>query len=173
MSIEDRFQRIDTFMFDVDGVMTDGGIVVMGNGDLARIMNTKDGYALQLAAKRGYRFFIISGSAHSGVERRMNNLGITNVYFGVMNKKAFVQKLIAEHNLDPQTILFMGDDMPDMPVFEIVAIGCCPADAVPDVKSAARYISSLPGGTGCVREIIEKVMKIRGHWGVDENIASK
>lgn len=173
MGIADKFRQIDTFMFDVDGVMTDGGIVVMANGDMARIMNTKDGYALQLAVKKGYKFFIISGSAPSGVERRMNNLGIKNVYFEVPNKKAFVTKLIEEHRLDASRILFMGDDMPDMKVFEIVSLGCCPADAVADVKNAADYISPKVGGSGCVRDVIEKVLKSNNHWGVEEGISSK
>lgn len=173
MNILDKFQRINTFMFDVDGVMTDGGIVVMGNGDMARIMNTKDGYALQLAAKKGYKIFVITGSSFSGVERRMNNLGIKNVYFEIKDKKTFVQKLIAEHNLNKEKILFMGDDLSDMPTFDVVGIGACPSDAVSEVISAAAYISTKAGGRGCVRDVIEKVLKCNGDWGVDVTIASK
>ncbi len=167
MRIIDRFRLIDTFMFDVDGVMTDGGIVVLGSGDMARIMNTKDGYAMALAIKRGYRIFVVSGSAPSGVERRMNNLGIQHVFFKIGDKKTFVEKLIEEHGLVKDHILFMGDDMPDLPVFDVVGIGCCPADAISELKKAADYISPVVGGKGCVRDVIEKVLKVRNDWGAD------
>ncbi|MFV0604947.1 MAG: KdsC family phosphatase [Niabella sp.] len=167
MRIIDRFKQIDTFMFDVDGVMTDGGVVVLANGDMARIMNTKDGYALALAIKRGYQIFIISGSAPSGVLQRLNNLGIKNVFFKIGDKKTFVEKLIAEHHLNRNNILFMGDDMPDLPVFDIAVMGCCPSDAVTELKSAADYISPKQGGRGCVRDVIEKVLKERHDGGCD------
>ncbi len=167
MRIIERFRKIDTFMFDVDGVMTDGSVVVLGNGDMARIMNTKDGYAMALAIKKGYRIFIISGSAPSGVELRMNNLGIQHVFFKIGDKKTFAEKLIKEHHLSKENILFMGDDMPDLPVFDVVGIGCCPGDAVKELRSAADYISPNNGGRGCVRDVIEKVLKIRNDWGSD------
>ncbi len=167
MRITERFKQINTFMFDVDGVMTDGGIVVLGDGDMARIMNTKDGYAMALAIKRGYKIFIISGSAPSGVERRMNNLGIQHVFFKVGDKKTFVKQIIEEHKLDKEQILFMGDDMPDLPVFDVVGMGCCPGDAVKELRSAADYISPNGGGKGCVRDVIEKVLKTRDDWGSD------
>lgn len=173
MRIIDRFKQIDTFMFDVDGVMTDGGVLVLSDGDMARIMNTKDGYALSLAIKRGYKIFIISGSAESGVRRRMNNLGVKEVYFRVHDKKSFIEKLIDDHQLDRQNILFMGDDMPDLPVFDVVGLGCCPADAISELKSAADYISPKTGGSGCVRDVIEKVLKSKDHWGHDGNVVSQ
>lgn len=154
-------------MFDVDGVMTDGGVVVLADGDMARIMNTKDGYALALAAKKGYNMFIISGSAPSGVQRRMNNLGIQNVFFKTENKKEFIQALIEKHNLNKNNILFMGDDVPDLPVFDVVGIGCCPADAVEELRNAADYISPKTGGNGCVRDVIEKVLKAKNDWGTE------
>jgi len=172
MNILDKFQKIDTFMFDVDGVMTDGGILVMQNEDMARIMNTKDGYALQLAVKKGYKIFIITGSSFSGVQRRMNNLGVKHVYFEVKDKKGYVIKLMQEYDLKKENILFMGDDLSDLPAFDVVSIGACPADAVGEVISGANYISNKEGGRGCVRDVIEKVMKCRGDWGVDETIAS-
>lgn len=173
MQITDRFKQIDTFMFDVDGVMTDGGVVVLGNGDMARIMNTKDGYALALAVRKGYKIFIVSGSAPSGVERRMNNLGVQHVFFKVHDKKTFVQQLIEEHNLVKEKILFMGDDMPDLPVFDVVGLGCCPADAISELTDAADYISPKRGGAGCVRDVIEKILKANNHWGHDGNIVSQ
>lgn len=172
MQIPDRFQAIDTFMFDVDGVMTDGGVLVLSTGEMARIMNTKDGYALQLAVKRGYNIFVITGSSFSAVEKRMNNLGVKHVYFEVKDKKSYAQKLMGEFNLDPKKTLFMGDDLSDLPAFDVVALGCCPSDAVEDVRIAADYISSKKGGAGCVRDVIERVLKANGHWSVDESIAS-
>lgn len=173
MRILDRFKQIDTFMFDVDGVMTDGGVVVLANEDMARIMNTKDGYALSLAIKRGYKIFIVSGSAPSGVERRMNNLGVKHVFFKIHDKQAFVEKLIEEHKLVRDKILFMGDDMPDLPVFDVVGLGCCPADAIEELTSAADYISPKVGGAGCVRDVIEKVLKANNDWGHDGNVVSQ
>lgn len=167
MRIVDRFKQVDTFMFDVDGVMTDGGVLVLADGDMARIMNTKDGYAMALAIKRGYKIFIVSGSAPSGVERRMNNLGIKHVFFKIGDKKTFVENLIQEHKLEKDKILFMGDDMPDLPVFDAIGVGCCPSDAVNELKKAADYISPLGGGRGCVRDVIEKVLKSRNDWGTD------
>jgi 3-deoxy-D-manno-octulosonate 8-phosphate phosphatase (KDO 8-P phosphatase) len=172
MNVLDGFQQITTFMFDVDGVMTDGTILVLGNGDMARSMNTKDGFALQLAVKKGYRFFIVSGSSPSAVERRMNNLGIVNVYFEIRDKKSFVVQLMEEQGLQSEEVLFMGDDVPDLAAFDAVALACCPADAVADVKNAAKYISPKAGGKGCVRDVIEKVLKCRGDWDTDEKIAS-
>lgn len=172
MNLLDDFQRIDTFIFDVDGVMTDGGIFVFQNGEMARKMNTKDGYALQLAVKKKYRFFIVTGSSPSAVKIRMNNLGIEHVYFNVRDKKAFVQDLINEHGLQKENILFMGDDLPDLPVFDVVGLGCCPADAVDEVKHAATYIAVKKGGCGCVREVIEKVLKCNNDWTIEKGIVS-
>ncbi len=173
MDILKAFGRITTFMFDVDGVLTDGGILVLETGDMARTMNTKDGYALQLAIKKGYNIFIITGGGKSGVEKRLNNLGIHEIYFQAHDKRTCVEELIKKYRLDKEEILFMGDDMPDVPAFDAVGMSACPADAVPDVKNSSMYVSPVKGGRGCVRDVLEKVMRARGDWGVDASIASK
>lgn len=172
MTILDSFKQIDTFIFDIDGVLTNGNILVLEGGEMARSMNVKDGYALQLAVKNRYKIFIISGSSPSAVEKRLHNLGITEVYFKVYDKKAFVDNLKEQHDFDFQKTLYMGDDMPDLPVFDLVLISSCPADAVNEIKSASKYISHIKGGEGCVRDVIEKVLKLNDHWQPAVNIAS-
>ena len=172
MNILTSMSRINTFILDVDGVLTNGNILVLESGEMARQMNVKDGYALQLAIKKGYRIFIVSGSSPSAVERRLNNLGIQDIFFKVQDKRKFIEKLIQQYQLNEAEILFMGDDMPDLPVFKTVGLCCCPADAIPEIRDAADYISPQKGGEGCVREVIEKVMKINGDWGVSTAVAS-
>ncbi len=164
MNILSSFKQIDTFIFDIDGVLTDGSVLVLESGEMARLMNVKDGYALALAIKKGYKIFITSGSSPNPARIRLNNLGIKNVYFRVEDKGVFVKKLIEEFSLNPNNILYMGDDMPDVPVFDVVAISSCPLDAVCEVKNAAKYVSIKKGGEGCVRDVIEKVLKMRGDW---------
>ncbi|MCH5597159.1 KdsC family phosphatase [Niabella ginsengisoli] len=173
MNVLSSFKQVDTFVFDVDGVLTDGSVLVLENGEMARRMNIKDGYALQLAIKKGYRIFIVSGSSPSAVEQRLNYLGISEIYFRIKDKKEFVQNLAEQHAFDMSRVLFMGDDMPDLPVFDIVGLSCCPADAVSDLKSAAKYISIKNGGEGCVRDVIEKVLKVKGDWKDTASVASK
>lgn len=172
MSILSDFQKIDTFIFDIDGVLTDGSVLVLENGEMARRMNIKDGYALQLAIKKGYRIFIVSGSSPSAVEMRLRYLGITEIFFNVKNKETFIKDLAVQHGFDLQKALFMGDDMPDLPVFNIVYLSCCPADAISEIQNAATFIATKKGGEGCVREVIEKVLKIKGDWSVNLSIAS-
>ncbi|GAB3025026.1 HAD-IIIA family hydrolase [Niabella terrae] len=172
MNILGGLEHIKTFILDVDGVLTDGSILVLESGEMARITNARDGYALQLAIKKGYRVFIVSGGAPSGIESRLRYLGVEEIYFGVKHKKELVQELMVKYQLDAGEVLFMGDDMPDLPVFSVVAIGACPADAAVDVKHAASYIATQPGGGGCVREVIEKVLKLNNDWKVDTEIVS-
>lgn len=172
MTILADFKQINTFIFDVDGVLTDGNILVLENGEMARRMNVKDGFALQLAAKLGYKIFIVSGSSPSAVKQRLSNLGITEVYFKVKDKKKFILDLSTQYNFTLSKTLFMGDDMPDVPVLDIIGLSSCPCDAVPEIKSRANYISSKKGGEGCVRDVIEKVLKLNDHWNNDIQITS-
>ena len=172
MNVLSSFKKVTTFIFDVDGVLTDGTVLVLESGEMARRMNIKDGYALQLAVKKGYRIFIVSGSSRSAVEKRMNYLGIKDVYFGVKDKSTFIAGLAAQHGFDLADCLFMGDDIPDLAVLRIVGLACCPADAAGEIKAAAGYISSEKGGEGCVRDVIEKVLKINGDWETITTIAS-
>jgi 3-deoxy-D-manno-octulosonate 8-phosphate phosphatase (KDO 8-P phosphatase) len=167
------FQPVKVFVFDVDGVLTDGTLLILENGLMARRMHIKDGFALQLAVKKGYSVIIISGGNSPEVKERLSRLGVKNVYMQVEDKKALLQQMITENNFSPTEILYMGDDLPDLPVMQIAGLPCCPADAVPEIKNIARYISHLPGGAGCARDVIEKVLKLNNHWGVEEGVTSK
>lgn len=173
MNVLELFKPITTFVFDVDGVLTDGTLLVMPGGLMARRMNIKDGYALQLAVKRGYRVVIISGGNSPEVKERLNNLGITDVFMRVENKLECLQQYMQQHGLTAEELLFMGDDIPDYEVMQLVALPCCPSDAAVEIRGVARYISPLKGGEGCGRDVIEKVLKLRGDWMTDTQIKSQ
>lgn len=173
LSMLNKFKQITTFAFDVDGVLTDGSIILFDDGQQVRKMNIKDGYALQLAIKKGYRVVVISGGTSDAVRQRLNKLGIHDVFLKVDNKVEVLEQYRSEHNLHWQEILFMGDDIPDYSVMEMVGMPCSPSDAVPEIKHISTYISPARGGEGCVRDVIEKVMKLRGHWSIDSTVSSK
>lgn len=161
----ERFKHITTFVFDVDGVLTDGSLLVLPDGLMARRMNIKDGYALQLAVKKGYHVVIISGGHSPEVKERLLKLGVTEVWMQVENKLSVLQNFMQKQGLEKNSILYMGDDIPDLPVMQLAGLPCCPIDAVQEIKEKCLYISHLKGGEGCVRDVIEKVMKLRGDWG--------
>ena len=167
------FKNITTFIFDVDGVLTDGTVLVLENGLQARRMHIKDGFALQMAVKNNYRVLIVSGSNSPQVVDRLQRLGITDVNMSVASKKDFISAYILKNNLRQEEILFMADDLPDLPAMSIVGIPCCPADAVQEIRDAVKYISPLNGGNACVRDVIEKVLRPNGHWHYREDVASK
>lgn len=169
----DIFENIKTFVFDVDGVLTDSTVYLLDNGEQVRRMNIKDGYALQLAIRKGYKILIISGGTSAAVEQRLRKLGIEEVIMGAHDKAAILTSYIEQNQLKRQEVLFMGDDIPDYHAMKSIGMACAPSDAVPEIKSIARYISVFAGGMGCVRDVIEKVMKINGHWDLDTQTASK
>jgi len=173
MNVLELFKRITTFVFDVDGVLTEGNLIVLPDGLMARRMNIKDGYALQLAVKRGYNVVVISGGASPEVKERLNKLGVANVWMQVNDKKNVLQNFVRENNLQQAEILFMGDDIPDYEAMNLVGLPCCPSDAAVEIKEISKYISPLPGGVGCAREVIEKVMKLRGDWKLDTHVKSQ
>jgi len=173
MNILESFARIKTFVFDVDGVLTDGSVLVLEDGFLVRRMSIKDGYALQLAIKKGYRVVVISGGNSEPVRTRLEKLGVNEVYMNVRDKKACLQEYVFANGLVWDEILFMGDDIPDYIPMTMVGLPCCPADAVPEIRSVSRFISNINGGQGCVREVIEKVLKLNNHWEIDSEIASR
>jgi 3-deoxy-D-manno-octulosonate 8-phosphate phosphatase (KDO 8-P phosphatase) len=173
MNIADLFKKITTFIFDMDGVLTDGTVLVMENGLQARRMSIRDGYALQLAAKKGYRLLVVSGANSLPVADRLNKLGITEVHMAVLNKREFVEKYRLAHNLIVDEILFMGDDVPDHAVMSMVGLPVCPADAVEEIRTISKYISPARGGNGCVRDVIEQVLNLRGDWQHQDDVASK
>lgn len=168
-----KFKHITTFVFDVDGVLTDGNLLVLPGGVMARSMSIKDGYALQLAVKKGYRVLVISGGNSPEVKDRLEKLGVTNVWMQVSDKPAVLKEYMQQHELAAEAVLYMGDDMPDLQVIQLAGLPCCPADAVQEIKEKSVYISHLTGGTGCVRDVIEKVMKLRGDWGEDSSVRAQ
>lgn len=173
MSLLDQFKRVNCFAFDVDGVLTDGSLVLLADGEMARSMNTKDGYAMQLAIKKGYHMVIISGGGNEGAQNRLNKLGITAIFFDAASKQQLLASYLQANNLLPENTLYMGDDMPDYAPMKMVGLPCCPADAVPEIRAISKYVAGLNGGRGCVREVIEKVLKLNGQWQADSTIASK
>ena len=136
-------------------------------------MNIKDGYALQLAVKKGYRVLAISGADSPAAELRLHKLGITDVFTKVENKKEKLNEYIEQHKLKSEEVLFMGDDIPDYDVMQLVGLSCAPSDAIAEIRHIAKYISPYNGGDGCVRDVIEKVLKLNGHWHIDTSLASK
>ncbi len=172
MNILPAFKDIRLFVLDVDGVLTDGTLILMDNGEMARKMNIKDGYALQLALKKGYDVLVISGGSSEAVRKRLEKLGVKDIHLAVKNKKELLQKYVTDHKLAWPQVLYMGDDIPDVLPMQIAGLACAPADAVPEVRSAAHYISHLNGGGGCVRDVIEKVMKLNGDWNDHPEVSS-
>ena len=160
----DKLQNITAFIFDVDGVLTDGSILVNENGEQLRIFNTKDGYALQLAVKKGYKVCVISGGTSQGVLKRLNGLGIKDVFLGIHQKLKVFEQYKKAQQLRKEEIVFVGDDIPDLQPMKKAGIAACPADAVDEIKEICDYISPLKGGSGVARDIIEKVLKLQGKW---------
>ena len=156
--------NITTFIFDVDGVLTNGKVLITSQGEMYREMDTKDGYALKCALVQGYRVCIISGGTNEGVRNRLKALGIYDIYLGAHHKQEPFQDLMDSYDLKPEEILYMGDDVPDIVVMEQDAVAACPNDAVSDVKEIANYVSHKKGGEGCVREIIEQTLRVQGKW---------
>lgn len=162
--LTDRFAAIRAFVFDMDGVLTDGGLWLMESGEWIRRMHIRDGYALQLAVRKGYPVAVVSGSASKPVELRMKKLGVTDLYMGVDDKVSCLTALMAAWGMPPEAVLFMGDDVPDLQAISMAGLGCCPSDASSDVKDISSYVSSHRGGEGCVRDVIERVLRCRGDW---------
>jgi 3-deoxy-D-manno-octulosonate 8-phosphate phosphatase (KDO 8-P phosphatase) len=168
----DNFKKlltpVKTLIFDVDGVMTDGSVQVTTNKEMLRTMNVKDGFAIQLAVRKGYKIVIISGGTCEGVRYRFSLLGVEDIFLGVSNKVAVFDDYITKIGVLPEEVLYMGDDIPDYQVMAMVGVPVCPADAAEEIKSVSKYISSFKGGEGCVRDVIEQVMKVHGTWFNDD-----
>ncbi len=164
MEMLEKFKRIKAFVFDIDGVLTEGRVLVTEEGHMLRTVNIKDGYALQHAVKQGYPIAIISGGNSTGMKMRFEGLGINHIYLGQSHKEDAFHSFINKYELNTTDILYMGDDIPDLPLLRIAGIGACPSDAATDVRQICTYISPVEGGKGCVREVIEKVMKLQGTW---------
>ncbi len=161
---KDKLAAITTMCFDYDGVFTDGVMLLLSNGEIARTAHVRDGYAIQLAAKKGIRIAIITGGNQEAVRTRFEGLGIKDVFLGCKNKVDTLTSYMNEHNLAKEQILYMGDDIPDYHVIQMAGLATCPADAAAEIKSVVDYISPVKGGRGCVRDIIEQTLKAQGKW---------
>lgn len=161
---KELLNRITTFVFDVDGVLTDGTIIVFPGQEPVRAFNIKDGFAIQKAVKKGYRIAIITGGRSQAVKERLNGLGVTDVYLNASNKIEQLQEYMHLYDLKKDEMLYMGDDLPDLPVLMACGVATCPIDSAPEVKATADYVSPIKGGQGCVRDIIEQTMRVQGKW---------
>lgn len=160
----ETFKAIKTFIFDVDGVLTNSELIVLENGQLLRKMNTRDGYAIKLAIKKGYRVCIITGGKSEGVVSRLKGLGVVDIFKGIQDKEAAYAEYLDAYQIKADEILFMGDDLPDYEVMRLVALPCCPSDAAVEILGISQYVSPFKGGQACVRDVIEKVLKLNGDW---------
>lgn len=165
---KEKLLKVNTFIFDYDGVLSDGQVILTTDGDALRTANVKDGYAMQLAIKKNYRIVIISGGYSESMKRRFEILNIQDVFLGVDKKIDVYNQYLKDHNLEKENILYMGDDIPDYEIMLAAGVPTCPSDAVEEIKRVATYISHQPGGHGCVRDIIEQVLKVQGKWMNDD-----
>ncbi|BDS09874.1 KdsC family phosphatase [Aureispira anguillae] len=164
MSFLDKLHDIDTIILDVDGVLTDSSVYILEDGVLMRKMNTRDGYAIQYAIKKGYRVIIITGGKSQGVIKRLQNLGVQEIYSGMKDKLEAIDELIEVYGLDLARSAYMGDDLPDYEPLRLVGLSTCPANAAPEIREICQYISPFKGGEGCVRDLFEKILKVQGKW---------
>ncbi len=172
MNLLNSFKPITTLVFDIDGVLTDGGILVFDTGEQVRKMSVKDGYALQLAVKKNYNLAVISGGNGVGASIRLQKLGISNVFLNVKDKIKTLEEYLDKNNLTWSETLYMGDDIPDYKPMQQAGMTCAPSDAAPEILQLARYISPYAGGKGCVRDVIEKLLRLHGNWDLDHGIPS-
>ncbi len=165
---KEKLLKVNTFIFDYDGVLSDGNVLFTSSGDALRTANVKDGYAMQLAIKKNYRIAIISGGYSESMKLRLESLKIEDIFLGVDKKIDVYDQYLETHNLKQENVLFMGDDIPDYEIMLKAGVPTCPSDASEEIKRAATYISHMPGGRGCVRDIIEQVLKVQGKWMNDD-----
>ena len=169
MNYKEIFKNITTVVLDVDGVLTNGDIILMPGMQPVRKMNAKDGYAMQLAVRNGIRMAIITGGKSPEVKERLQGLGITDIYLGASSKIESYEDLKMCYDLKDEEILYMGDDLPDYDIMKIVALAAAPQDAAPEIKKVADYVSPIHGGKGCVRDVLEQLLKIQGKWARPED----
>jgi 3-deoxy-D-manno-octulosonate 8-phosphate phosphatase (KDO 8-P phosphatase) len=165
-NFKELLNQVKAMAFDVDGVLTDGNIILMPNGELVRTMNMKDGVIMKLAVKSGYHMAIITGGNSIAVKQRLNRLGISDVYLKTYDKLEALKEFVSIYNIKMEEVLYMGDDLIDYEVMSKVGVPVCPKDAATEIKEISLYISDKDGGKGCVRDIIEQVMKVQGKWGI-------
>ena len=172
MNYKTKLKEIKAVILDVDGVLTDGNVILLPDGSMTRTMNTRDGYAMQLAIKKGIQICIITGGKDESVKSRLNYLGLTDVYLGSHNKIEDFEDFKFKYGLDETQIMYMGDDIPDLEVMQRVGLPCCPRNAAPEIQKISDYISQIDGGKGCVRDILEQLLKVQGKWNEDLGVTS-
>ena len=168
MSYKKKLSQITTFIFDVDGVLTEGSVILESSGEMVRTMHTRDGYALQHAVKKGYHIVIISGGSSVMVKKRFEGLGIEHIYLRKDHKLPVLNEHLQKHNISINQVLYMGDDIPDLPCLKVVGVSSCPKDASVEVREVCDYISHINGGKGCVRDVLEQTMRIQNKWMDDD-----
>ncbi|MFM7104695.1 MAG: KdsC family phosphatase [Flavobacteriales bacterium] len=161
---KEKLSQIQLFCFDVDGVFTDNIVYLLSDGEQARTANVRDGYAVQHAIKKGIQIAIISGGKSEAVRKRFEMLGVKEIMLGSSHKMSVYEALLQRLHVSDDEVCYMGDDIPDMPVMQRVGLPCCPADASPEVKAISKYVSPFNGGAGCVRDVLEQALKLRGLW---------
>jgi 3-deoxy-D-manno-octulosonate 8-phosphate phosphatase (KDO 8-P phosphatase) len=159
---------ITTFVFDYDGVFTDGKVLLTNDDEPIRAINTKDTYALQIARKMGLNVVIITGGKSKSLELVLNRLGVTDIYMRAHNKTETLKEHLEKEGIKLENVLYMGDDIPDYQSMQGVKLPCCPLDAAEEIRTISKYISHKKGGEGCVRDVIEQVMKVKGKWMREE-----
>jgi 3-deoxy-D-manno-octulosonate 8-phosphate phosphatase (KDO 8-P phosphatase) len=169
-NFKQKLAHVKALIFDIDGVLTDGSVTLMPDGEQLRRMNIKDGYALQLAVKKGFKVAVISGGRSESARARLNGLGITDVYLSAGVKLDVYENYLLEHDLSDEQVLYMGDDIPDYDVMKRAGVPVCPNDASQEIKAICLYTSARNGGEGCVRDIIEQVMRVQDKWFDNESI---
>lgn len=167
--MDGKWEKIKAFAFDVDGVLTNGGVFADNDGNLFRTFDAKDAFAMRMAYMHGYKMAIITGGHSQSIVQRMKICGITSddVYLNSRNKIADFNKFCEKYSLAPEEVMYFGDDIPDVPVMKACGVGVCPCDAVHEAVEAADYVSEYPGGRLCVRDTLEKVMSLHGKWVLD------
>lgn len=165
---KESLKNIKAFVFDYDGTLTDGTVILLDDGEPLRTANVRDGYAIQLAVKKGFQVAIISGGRSKSMINRFKMLRVQHVYLGVEHKLDTLQEFMTAHDLQPEQVLYLGDDIPDYHPMKHCGIAACPADAAEEIKSVAHYISHYKGGEGCARDVIEQVLKVQGQWMNDD-----
>lgn len=167
ITYKERLHKITTIILDFDGVLTNGVVYLMPPADFVRTMHVRDSFAIQHAVKMGFRVAVITGGNHEMVRERMNYLGVTDVFLRASDKLSVYNNYMNTHKLLPENVLYMGDDLPDYDVMKKSGLAVCPADACDEIKEIAHYISPKNGGEGCVREMLEQLLKIHGKWMKD------
>ena len=170
INYKEKFENINSFIFDVDGVLTNGGLYIFPDGNFVRKMNAKDGFALKLALKKDYNIAIITGGREKNIKERLEKLGITNIFLNAHDKLPILNKYLSDNKIDPNTSLYMGDDIPDLKPMKNIGLACCPNDAVYEIKEISHYISNINGGCGCVRDVVEQVLKANNDWDYEDGM---